>query len=54
MSDASVMARETITLAGIEIELHEGGDGPPLLFLHGASGFTPIRLTSGSWCSGAG
>ena len=41
MSDASGMARETITLAGIEIELHEGGSGPPLLFLHGASGFTP-------------
>jgi pimeloyl-ACP methyl ester carboxylesterase len=41
MSDASVMARETITVAGIELELHEGGDGPPLLFLHGASGFAP-------------
>src|SRR5665213_3405661 len=41
MPDASVMARETITLAGIELELHEGGEGPPLLFLHGASGFTP-------------
>lgn len=41
MSDASVMACETITLAGIELELHEGGSGPPLLFLHGASGFTP-------------
>ncbi len=41
MSDASVLARETITLAGIEIELHEGGNGPPLLFLHGASGFVP-------------
>lgn len=41
MSDASVMARETITLAGIELELHVGGSGPPLLFLHGASGFTP-------------
>jgi pimeloyl-ACP methyl ester carboxylesterase len=41
MSDASVMARETITLAGIELELHEGGNGPPLLFLHGAPGFAP-------------
>jgi pimeloyl-ACP methyl ester carboxylesterase len=41
MSDASVMARETIALAGIEIEMYEGGDGAPLLFLHGASGFTP-------------
>ena len=41
MSDASVMARETITLAGIELELHEGGSGPPLLFLHSAQGFAP-------------
>ncbi len=30
-----------ITLAGIEIELFEGGDGSPLLFLHGAQGFVP-------------
>lgn len=28
-----------ITLAGIELALWEGGDGPPLLFLHGAGGF---------------
>jgi pimeloyl-ACP methyl ester carboxylesterase len=41
MSDASVMARATLTLAGIDLELYEGGSGPPLLFLHGASGFTP-------------
>ena len=30
MPDASVMARETFTLAGIDLELHEGGEGPPL------------------------
>jgi pimeloyl-ACP methyl ester carboxylesterase len=35
------MARETITLAGIDIELFAGGNGPPLLFLHGAKGFAP-------------
>ncbi len=35
------MARERITLAGVDIELFAGGDGPPLLFLHGAQGFTP-------------
>lgn len=29
----------TITLAGVELEVWEGGDGPPLLFLHGAGGF---------------
>ena len=28
-----------ITLAGIDLELWEGGDGPPVLFLHGAGGF---------------
>jgi pimeloyl-ACP methyl ester carboxylesterase len=37
------MARATITLAGIEIELFEGGEGPPLLFLHGAQGFNPAQ-----------
>ena len=31
----------SITLAGIELALWQGGDGPPLLFLHGAGGFRP-------------
>lgn len=35
------MARETITLAGIDIELFAGGNGAPLLLLHGARGFAP-------------
>ena len=29
----------TTKLAGFDLELWEGGDGPPLLFLHGAGGF---------------
>jgi pimeloyl-ACP methyl ester carboxylesterase len=29
----------TITLAGVDLELWEGGHGPPVLFLHGAGGF---------------
>jgi pimeloyl-ACP methyl ester carboxylesterase len=29
----------TIELAGMTLEMWEGGDGPPLLFLHGAGGF---------------
>jgi pimeloyl-ACP methyl ester carboxylesterase len=29
----------TIALAGVDLELWEGGDGPPVLFLHGAGGF---------------
>jgi pimeloyl-ACP methyl ester carboxylesterase len=41
MSRPDAVTRETITLAGIEIELFEGGNGKPLLFLHGAQGFMP-------------
>src|ERR1700760_1484908 len=29
----------TIDLAGVSLDVWEGGDGPPLLFLHGAGGF---------------
>jgi pimeloyl-ACP methyl ester carboxylesterase len=29
----------TIDIAGISLDLWEGGEGPPLLFLHGAGGF---------------
>lgn len=28
-----------ITLAGVDLDLWQGGDGPPLLLLHGAGGF---------------
>ena len=35
------MQREVITLAGVELEVFQGGDGPPLLFLHCAGGFDP-------------
>ena len=31
----------TISLAGVDIDVWEGGSGPPLLFLHGAGGFRP-------------
>ncbi len=41
MSGSAVVSREMITLAGIEIEVFEGGEGKPLLFLHGAQGFNP-------------
>ena len=30
-----------ISLAGVDVDVWEGGDGPPLLFLHGAGGFRP-------------
>ena len=35
------MKRETISLADIELELHEAGEGAPLLFLHSGQGFNP-------------
>jgi pimeloyl-ACP methyl ester carboxylesterase len=35
------LQRHVITIAGIELELHEAGEGPPILFLHGAQGFAP-------------
>ncbi len=30
-----------VALAGVDIDVWEGGEGPPLLFLHGAGGFRP-------------
>jgi pimeloyl-ACP methyl ester carboxylesterase len=35
------LRRQAIAIAGVELELHETGEGPPLLFLHGANGFAP-------------
>ena len=33
------MKRTAVTIAGCEIEIHEGGSGAPLLFLHPGGGF---------------
>lgn len=41
MTYSTAEPRESVTLAGIEIELFEQGEGSPLLFLHGAGGFAP-------------
>ncbi|HEV8013887.1 MAG TPA: alpha/beta fold hydrolase [Stellaceae bacterium] len=35
------MKREMLKLGAVELELHETGDGPPLLFLHSGQGFAP-------------
>jgi pimeloyl-ACP methyl ester carboxylesterase len=35
------MQRGTIAIAGVELDLFEQGEGPPLLFLHSAQGFAP-------------
>jgi pimeloyl-ACP methyl ester carboxylesterase len=44
------MQRETIAIAGVELEMFEQGDGPPILFLHNTRGFAPehpyVRLLS--------
>lgn len=34
------MATNRTMLSGVDLEVWEGGDGPPLLFLHGAGGFS--------------
>ena len=39
----SRFSRATMPLAGIELELFEGGEGTPLLFLHGAQGVLPAQ-----------
>jgi len=33
--------RTAVTIAGCELEIHEGGSGAPLLFLHPGGGFNP-------------
>jgi pimeloyl-ACP methyl ester carboxylesterase len=30
-----------VSIAGVEVDVWEGGDGPPMLLLHGAGGFRP-------------
>ena len=44
------MQRQFIAIAGVELEVFEAGDGPPILFLHGAQGFVPSSLTSAAVC----
>jgi pimeloyl-ACP methyl ester carboxylesterase len=39
----SRFSRSTMSLASIELELFEGGEGTPLLFLHGAQGVLPAQ-----------
>lgn len=41
------MTRETVTLAGIDVEVFEDGSGTPILFLHGAQGFMPSQPYAG-------
>ena len=36
---SSLFERKKIEITGIELEVHEAGDGPPLLYLHAGGGF---------------
>ena len=38
MTDAPTLERKTLSVAGAELELLDGGQGAPVLFLHSASG----------------
>lgn len=40
MTDANGLDRTTLSIAGAELEVFEGGSGDAVLFLHGASGVT--------------
>ncbi len=40
-ADRSVIAGSRLQLGDVELELHRGGRGPTLLFLHGGGGFDP-------------
>ena len=48
MTLAKTANQTTATVSGHEVELHKGGSGPPLLFLHGGEGFGTFDPTSGS------
>lgn len=41
MDAVSGLARTTLSIAGVELEVFEHGTGAPLLFLHGAQGVLP-------------
>jgi pimeloyl-ACP methyl ester carboxylesterase len=37
------LKRNLLSLAGVEIEVHEAGEGAPILFLHSGQGFIPTH-----------
>ena len=47
MTLAKTANRSTVTVLGHDVEMHKGGSGPPLLFLHGGEGFGTYDPTSG-------
>ncbi len=47
MTLAKAANQSTVTVSGNQVEMHKGGSGPPLLFLHGGEGFGTYDPTSG-------
>ncbi len=47
MTLAKTANQTMVTVSGHDIEMHRGGLGPPLLFLHGGAGFGTFDPTSG-------
>ncbi|MDA0264901.1 MAG: alpha/beta hydrolase [Chloroflexi bacterium] len=47
MTLAKTANQSTVTVSGHDVELHKGGSGPPLLFLHGGGGFGTYDPTTG-------
>lgn len=47
MTLAKTANQSMVTVSGHEVEMHKGGSGPPLLFLHGGGGFGTYDPTTG-------
>ena len=47
MTLAKTANQTVVTVSGHDIEMHKGGSGPPLLFLHGGGGFGTFDPTGG-------
>ena len=46
MTQATASNKSTVTVSGTAVEMHSGGSGPPLLYLHGTGGFGTYDPTS--------
>lgn len=41
--NCTIFKHKTLGIAGVELEIHESGNGPPLLYLHAGGGFHPTH-----------
>ena len=46
MTLAKTANQSTVTVSGHKVEMHKGGSGPALLFLHGGGGFGTFDPTN--------